>query len=140
MQVTTFPEFLALVDSCGVSYSFPYRRARYRETLPAQKPEDNQIEVSWTSGGLSGGSCWGTAADQPVRAEAEPDLEDLDKLLEALKPDLTFLQYKALVKELVLTTEHTETEYYGNYYEKKTKSVNLKSLYEYFRKQGWIND
>jgi hypothetical protein len=141
MTVSTYPEFLALLDANNISRDFPYRKRRryYTNDKPEEpKPEEAQIQISWRTGGMSGGSCWGSEADQPVSAEPEPEFEDLDKVLELIKPDLTFLQYKALTRALIQTDNHTESEYYGNYYENTYKFVNLKQLYDYFLDQGWL--
>lgn len=69
---------------------------------------------SWTVGGLTGGNCWGSDADQAVRAEEAPEFNQLDQFLETYYPKITFLQYKKLLP-LIKTREFTVGEYYGNY-------------------------
>ncbi len=67
-------------------------------------------------GGYSGGSCWDDSDPQPFTvndSELEKDWIALDLVLELLKPDITYLQYKKINKLIHSNTE-TEHEYYGN--------------------------
>lgn len=100
--------------------------------------EQGCISETWTTGGITGGNCWGGSADLPVRSDPEPEFTDMDRILEALCPTISFLQYKKLVQELVSYNSKTNYEYYGNYYEYSTKTINLKQLEEYLiTKQLW---
>lgn len=96
----------------------------------------DSLEVKWTMGGLEGGNCWGDAADLSISPESEPDFEQLDKILEVLCPSITYLQYKALVKELVESTTQQESAYYGNYYVHGVKSIKLAALEEFLKENG----
>lgn len=87
-----------------------------------------KLEIDWTTGGMTGGSCWGDDANQAVEAEPEPEFSDLDKVLEVLCPNISFLQYKKLCAEVVERDSDTNHEYYGNYYYKGIKRVHLKKL------------
>jgi hypothetical protein len=100
---------------------------------------EGKLEVTWTTGGMTGGSCWNDGVEDPhypVEAEEEPEFEALDKVLEALCPQITFLQYKKLVKSVVSRDATSENEYYGNYYDKMTKSVDLNVLKQYLKQNG----
>jgi len=57
---------------------------------------DPFIELDWVTGGITGGSCWGGEADQPIESEKEPDFSELDLILEEFAPNITYLQYKKL--------------------------------------------
>lgn len=84
---------------------------------------------SWVVGGLTGGSCWGSNADQSVTAEEEPDFNQLDLFLEKYYPKITFLQYKKLAA-LVKVKEFTVGEYYGNYTEYRLFYVSFDDIIE----------
>ena len=92
-----------------------------------------EISIDWTTGGMQGGSCWGTEANQPVEGEVEPEFESLDKVLEHFSPSITFLQYKKLFRAVVETGTDTDSSYYGNFYNKAFKKVNLSVLEKYLK-------
>lgn len=100
--------------------------------------EQGHLSTTWTTGGITGGNCWGGSANLPVQAGREPEFTDLDMMLESLCPNISFLHYRRLVQEVVNYTNRSEREYYGNYYEYAIKSVDLKQLEEYLiTKQLW---
>jgi hypothetical protein len=92
------------------------------------EPEDT-LSVKWVTGGITGGNCWGDSAEYAVTAEPEPEFRDLDVILEAVVPNISFVAYKKLVNELVETDSDTEYEWYGNYTHYAQKKVNLLDLY-----------
>ena len=97
------------------------------------------LTVEWTTGGETGGSCWDEGDEDrhyAVESEKEPEFEDLDKILQSLCPQITFLQYKALNKDVVQEKDWTDREYYGNYYDKRSKSINLHVLGNYLKEKG----
>jgi hypothetical protein len=96
------------------------------EIIPPQ--ETPSIYIQWTTGGASGGSCWGTEAT-PCGGEEKPDFTSLDTILEHFAPKITFLQYKKL-NNLIKETEFSVSEYYGNYSDYKREYIILKELYE----------
>lgn len=90
----------------------------------------DQYEVSWVSGGMCGGNCWGDHADSEVSAEAEPDLTKLDELLEQVAPHMTVRQYKQLLAQVVQRDDRSDYEYYGNYTTYGVKLVKFDTLYQ----------
>lgn len=90
---------------------------------------EDHYEVTWISGGVCGGNCWGDSADQEVSPESEPDLPLLDELLDAVAPGLTVKQYKSLLAHVVQRDEQSEYEYYGNHTTYSIKRVNFNTLY-----------
>ena len=98
------------------------------------------ISVDWTIGGITGGSCWGTSADNPVTADPEPEFEELDKILAEICPNISFLQYKRLCQAVIKTKEETENCYYGNYYEKRIKSFSIAELEKYLKDNNLWNE
>jgi len=90
-------------------------------------------QVSWVIGGATGGNCWGGTADIPVEAEEEPD-DSLDELLSHVCPDLTFLQYRSLMKSEIYRYDKKERrEYYGNYTVIRERTLDLELLYQKLR-------
>lgn len=89
--------------------------------------------VQWTTGGQSGGNCWDDSDEShySVEGDKEPDFDELDRLIEGLCPNISFIQYKNLVKTVVEKRTWTDNEYYGNYYYRAEKSVNLHTLGQY---------
>jgi hypothetical protein len=101
---------------------------RQRSTEPAE-----EIEIHWCTGGQSGGSCWG-GQHYAVSGEPEPEFQELDEILEAVCPHITFLQYKRVCQEVIVFEEnaqgHGGSDYYGNYRTYSSKTVNLRKLYD----------
>lgn len=95
-------------------------------------------EVTWTTGGMCGGNCWGDDADSPVEAEPEPDLDKLDELLESVAPQMTIKQYKQLRSQVVDMDTRSDYEYYGNYTTYGFKRVNFEKLYRTLKEMGVI--
>lgn len=92
--------------------------------------ESDSISYNWTTGGYTGGSCWG-GEHYPRTVEDEPEDGQLEKILNNVYPQLTFLQFKRLEKEGLWTVqEKNQREYYGNNTETTTKTLNLDVLFE----------
>lgn len=71
---------------------------------------------AWCTGGASGGNCWNDNPPQHFsRDDPVPDFDELDEYLTANCPNITFLQFRKLEKELVHDMTYQEHEYYGNY-------------------------
>lgn len=90
------------------------------------------FERSWTSGGQTGGSCWGgehysRSADAP-----ENITPDVAKVLKAVgKENITFVDYTLNIDPLVKSTEFSDnSDYYGNYSTYSRVYMNLKDLYD----------
>ncbi len=103
----------------------------------SQGTEDH-YEVTWVSGGMCGGNCWGDDADTEVSAEPEPDLLKLDELLESVAPQMTVKQYKQLRGQVVEVDTKSDHEYYGNYTTYGVKRVNFHTLYKVLKEMGVI--
>ena len=87
--------------------------------------------LRWTSGGMTGGSCWGTSPEYPVESEEEPEWKDLDQVLEHFCPGITFLQYKRLLALAEMREDSDGGDYYGNYYTYKVRVLRLDAVYEF---------
>lgn len=91
---------------------------------------DFRLHREWTTGGVTGGSCWGGVADQPVSGEEEPEDTFLEEILELLVPNLTYLQYRKLVKaNLYDKYDAGYTDYYGNYTTREGRRLSIERLY-----------
>jgi hypothetical protein len=123
-----FEKFLAKVKTLDVAVQTYLNHNTARSWDP---PKNGFfLAESWTTGGLSGGSCWGGEPDTGVQGEREPEFRDFDTILEHFYRAVTFLAYKRLTAELVHYADYTENEHYGNYYHKAEKWIDLKELFE----------
>jgi hypothetical protein len=71
------------------------------------------VYMRYSPGGWSGGGYRGEEPSRYTNSEV-PEFDVLDMVLKVLKPDISYLDYKMIVKKLVQTNEDTEREYYGN--------------------------
>jgi len=100
--------------------------------------DENHYEVTWVSGGMCGGNCWGDSADSEVSPEPEPDLDKLDELLDNVAPHMTIRQYKQLLADVVYRDSKSDYEYYGNYTTYGVKRVSFDTLYVTLKDMGMI--
>jgi hypothetical protein len=99
---------------------------------------DPRLYVEWVTGGFCGGSCYGDSPES-VSGDAPEDLEVFDVLLERMCPQISFLQYKSLHREVVQAGTRTgDSDYYGNYRDYAYKRVPLGDLYAALRKRGLL--
>lgn len=96
------------------------------------KPRFDFILEYWSIGGVKGGSWTEDSNPQSYieNGNQPKTFEDLDKILENLNPNITFLQYRKL-EQLVQIKEATEYEYYGNCTNYCYRYINLKELYNF---------
>lgn len=84
---------------------------------------------SWCTGGTW---CSYTGDCGNVEPDAQPEgMFVLDKLLEKVAPNVTFLQYKNIMNECVYTDDSTEGDYYGGVTYHKQYVLNVKRLYNH---------
>ena len=145
----TYDTFLSLVASTGVDTS-PYmgfsleRLFKYPAEGRSKKPVDAPAFVGqyWDAGGVSGGSCWNDGEnDSHYHRIGDPGpttFPDLVKVLTAVCPQLTFLQYEA-IKGIIKTGVETEYEYYGNSSSYGYQVVLLPDLYDKLVELGALN-
>jgi len=78
-------------------------------------------------GGYRGGSCWGNKPEY-VNLRLEDDrFVVLDMVLNELFPNITYLQYRKILK-LIHTNEDTTLEYYGNSTDHRCEYIVLSEL------------
>lgn len=85
------------------------------------------VYMRYEKGGWSGGSCWEDSNVQPYSNSFVPTFEVLDLVLRELKPDISYLKYKEIEK-LIVDSEKTEYEYYGNQTDFGIKYIELSKL------------
>lgn len=98
------------------------------------------IKVEWTTGGITGGNCYGDRADRSLDADLEPEFRTLDDILLLLSPNITYLQHKMLCREIIYQTTSGYSDYYGNYTNTAIKSFNISNLINYLLKHNLIDN
>lgn len=95
----------------------------------------NGLFKQWSTGGVSGGSCWddgdGPDPHYATEGDEEPEFDELDELLEKVAPGITHLQYKNMYRNVVNKTDYSVNEYYGNYSNYAMHWVDIETLYDY---------
>ena len=83
------------------------------------------------TGGKAGGSCWDTDGHNyhSYNTGEVPDTEEIDLILEAVVPQLSFIQYKRIMR-LVEVESWSEGDYYGNDDNYARKVLQMGKLYE----------
>ena len=97
---------------------------------------NTDLRVTWSTGGCWG-NCWNDELQQVV-GDTPEELDAFDELLEFVKPDLSFIQYKRMAKVLVKSNESSEGDYYGGSSNYMTLSVDFGELHEYLKEKGWL--
>ncbi len=126
----TYEEFLEKIEIAGI----------IRKDWNGNYPE--LVRKHWTTGGRTGGG-WDRDNDEstysPRQAEPEPEVNEVDEILGLFYPNINFLQYKLLVKELVTVSEEYCPDYYGNDEYYSEKRLSLEEFYGYLVDRGWIS-
>lgn len=118
-----------------------YYRNRYiyldnKDTLPI---EHLYLYWEWSTGGVSGGSCWDSSNPQPYTSSEVED-SALDRLFEEYFPNITFLSYRNFLSKFVKVGEYSLGEYYGNCTNYATRTVNLLELYNFLVDKGVFSE
>ena len=94
------------------------------------------FHVTWTLGGTAGNY---TGNVYTVNAELEPDEpKEFDQILENICPNLTFMQYKAISREVMQRREVRHSDYYGGSTTEGDKGFYIKDLFEALDKRGLL--
>lgn len=91
-------------------------------------------------GGVTGGTCWDDSNphyESSSVSDGDREFKDLDALLTDVCSNITFLQYKQIIR-LVKNDTRTEYEYYGNTMEYETQSIKLQDLYDKLKEMELI--
>lgn len=112
---------------------------QFRELLKAKDidPRSGMLLIEWTIGGRRGGDCWGNDYGS-FDPEPEPEFHELDIALETICPQLTYLQAKAIDRELVKHGNRTRDDYYGCHEEKEYREISLIELHAWLSEKGLL--
>ena len=83
----------------------------------------------YETGGMRGGSCWGSTARRYTEPMPKDRLKVLDLVLAELMPNISYLQFKQ-IDELIKDNSDTSHEYYGNSTDWKCEYIILSELIE----------
>lgn len=91
-------------------------------------------------GGITGGSCWGSEANQSYSTGNSPSIEkSIDALLLAINKELSFLTYKNIINNMPIETDQYSTgDYYGNRDHHISKYIKIEDLYYYLKEKEVI--
>lgn len=140
--VKTFEEFVAAIfpiakhslENLGKDRSSRYDETKWSVVSNAEQVthKTRLVGPKVSTGGVHGGSCWDNSDPRPYSSSYEdPEIPELDTILETVCPKLTFLAYKRLMREVEIERlGETVHEYYGNYTEYVYKAVKVGKLYE----------
>jgi hypothetical protein len=98
---------------------------------------DPYIAQTWCSGGQSGGSCWDEGKPNYYARESDDppaEWQVLENLIDGLFPNLSYRDYKTVIRPLIRPFSYSENEYYGNYTNYSGYLVSLKDLHKLYLK------
>jgi hypothetical protein len=118
----TFEEFTAFVKLLADDYNDSGKM-----TL-----KDDILTHSWTTGGNSGGSCWGGEATYHTSDTPVPTYCFITELVFIIAPYTPMLHHRVFMKTWSAIDNEVQYEYYGNcvYYDFQT--LDIKKLFSYF--------
>ena len=129
----TWDEFYAKVTE---KFSYTSKWGGKTEILWSGSP--NYYEGEWRTGGMWGGNCWGDEPRYSADSEPVPELDAIDEFLEEVCPDMTFFQYKKIMRDLVEQDSRTDYEYYGNNTNYGIKRIHYRALFDRLHEVGVI--
>ena len=142
----TFDEFEQLVTNI-TNGEFVIREKLPLDEQPTprsrrMKEYTKELKVTWVTGGMRGGSCWGGELKpmEDWEKDKEPEFEALDKILEEICPNITFMQYKRICQSVIEEDSEYYPDYYGNSTEYGVKKVKLENLYKELNARGLLPD
>lgn len=118
-----------LINKINSTVSDSWNHGIFREAYGVPTSE-LVLYKRWESGGMSGGSCWGDSPI-PYSGEQEPEFEALDLYLNEVCPNIKFMQYKKLVRDLQQDSDYTNPQYYGNYDDYQVRYIIVSELEKY---------
>lgn len=99
-----------------------------------EKYQYSNLSVEWTTGGMTGGSRWRKVRPIPsYDIEKPPEFNVLEEMLQELCPNITLKEYRTILNDgnVKVSRSWTDTEYYGNYYERESITIDLEALWPY---------
>lgn len=104
---------------------------RTSKSLPENSFEHLCFYEKWTSGGITGGSCYpdDSGCMSPIESEPEPELDSMTGFLLFLNPTLTLVDYQQICLKIIYDS-YSVNEYYGNSTVYSVKYMPLTDLYD----------
>lgn len=98
-----------------------------------------KLKVEWMTGGAWGGNCWNDCTPDSYCPEpsAEPEMEELDQILQKTTPNISFLHYKQLLQK-VKRDSRVEYEYYGNHTSYASKEIVIDAIWDFLQETGYV--
>lgn len=118
---TMSPELIKEINA-----NCPEDQGIFKEPYGLDWIKEPVIYMRWVSGGVSGGSCWGTE-HSPRTPDKKPQFKALDLVLKELKPNITFLEFRE-IEGLIQSSDNNEYAYYGNRYDYTMEYVIISEL------------
>ena len=144
----TKEEFFAECEELMKGRVLPYELHGRVDRWSKKRIESKYVEGHFfeydTTGGVSGGSCWGNDYQRGfVNEDYSVDLIDtfVVPIMEKLFPDITFLQFRKVekyVKERMEEETWEDYEYYGNYNSKKLEAVSFYDVWYGLKEAGIV--
>ena len=128
----TYDEFLDKLRGNNIVFSKQYsgRYGLFVSIYDDELNEDSCVSYKWVTGGVTGGSCWGTERTSRETEDEPTEFESLNEVLAAICPNITFLQAQKILSLKSKSYYTDRSDYYGNEIEYTIKYINLKELYE----------
>lgn len=122
----TYEEFEEIVRECVGKFS---SYTSYYENQDAFYIQDGAIVQKHCSGGANGGNCWGGEAEGFSNDTPPQDFLPLEPILTLVKPEITYLEFRAIEKLITTDSDH-DREYYGNYTNYILWKLDIEKLYD----------
>lgn len=147
MESLNFEEFVNKVEQIlSDNYSYQFRKIGLpgyhgvRMPIFGRDQSDFSLYVSWSGPGSSGASCWDSEPSKDYPASQQESLDSLDKVLETVYPNISYLTYKRLEKSIVRGQTNDFVDYYGNTSSTEFKAIYLDDLYQFLLDEKVILD
>lgn len=92
--------------------------------------DSGYIGFTIRTGGRSGGDCWGSQSSEERDNDIDTYNNYLDNILEIIAPELTYLTYRKIDKNIIKKSQYTKHEYYGNSDVYHVELIPIKELVE----------
>lgn len=102
--------------------------------------DSGYIGFAVRTGGNTGGNCWGGDASYEPEYDVNLENEYLDKVLEVIAPEVTYLTYRKIEKNLIQKTEYVKREYYGNDDRYHVELIVVKDLIDVLKEKNALID
>jgi len=93
----------------------------------------------WCLGGTAG-SCWSDSLSTLTPEPQPEDFKEFDELIEKVCPNISFMQYKKIKREIVSIKESSYGDYYGGVEYSAHYEMDLKKLYNLLIEMGLIHE